>query len=170
MAKRGHGYLLALVVFPYLTSLLVRTYAWMVLLSDDGPISGVLLAKPGIVSHPVKLLFSVLAGAMIGMVHIMLPVMILPLYSVMHAIPELADARRGRAGRRTGPRLPQGVPAAESVGSAQRMHPRFRHLARLLHHAGRARQPQRHNALEPERVTRQRCARLQEFAAGVPRS
>ena len=87
MAKRGHGYLLALVVFPYLTSLLVRTYAWMVLLSDDGPINGLLLAA-GIVSHPVKLLFST-TGAMVGMVHIMLPIMILPLYSVMHAIPEL---------------------------------------------------------------------------------
>ena len=86
MAKRGHGYLLALVVFPYLTSLLVRTYAWMVLLSDDGPINGLLLAA-GIVSHPVKLLFST-TGAMVGMVHIMLPIMILPLYSVMHAIPE----------------------------------------------------------------------------------
>src|SRR6202030_2402229 len=86
MAKRGDGYLLALVVFPYLTSLLVRTYAWMVLLSDDGPINGLLLAT-GIVAHPVKLLFST-AGAMIGVVHIMLPVMIVPVYSVMYGIPE----------------------------------------------------------------------------------
>ena len=86
MAKRGHSYLLALVVFPYLTSLLVRTYAWMVLLSDDGPINGLLLAT-GIVAHPAKLLFST-TGALIGMVHIMLPVMILPVYSVMYGIPE----------------------------------------------------------------------------------
>jgi putative spermidine/putrescine transport system permease protein len=83
-ARRGHGYLLALVVFPYLTSLLVRTYAWMVLLSDEGPINRVLLAT-GAVSHPVKLLFST-TGAMIGMVHLMLPLMILPIYSVMYGI------------------------------------------------------------------------------------
>ena len=85
-ARRGHGYLLALVVFPYLTSLLVRTYSWMVLLSDEGPINGVLLAM-GVVSHPVKLLFST-TGAMIGMVHLMLPLMILPIYSVMYGIPD----------------------------------------------------------------------------------
>jgi putative spermidine/putrescine transport system permease protein len=83
-ARRGHGYLLALVVFPYLTSLLVRTYAWMVLLSDEGPINRVLLAM-SVVSHPVKLLFST-TGAMIGMVHLMLPLMILPIYSVMYGI------------------------------------------------------------------------------------
>jgi putative spermidine/putrescine transport system permease protein len=86
MAKRGHGYLLVLVVFPYLTSLLVRTYAWMILLSDDGPINHLLMAT-GVAAHPVKLLFRT-AGAMIGMVHIMLPVMILPVYSVMSGIPE----------------------------------------------------------------------------------
>jgi putative spermidine/putrescine transport system permease protein len=84
-ARRGHGYLLALVVFPYLTSLLVRTYAWMVLLSDEGPINRVLLAT-GVISHPLKLLFST-TGAMISMVHLMLPLMILPIYSVIHGIP-----------------------------------------------------------------------------------
>ena len=85
-ARRGHGYFLALVVFPYLTSLLVRTYAWMVLLSDEGPINGVLLVT-GVVSHPLKLLFST-TGAMIGMVHLMLPLMILPIYSVIYGIPD----------------------------------------------------------------------------------
>jgi putative spermidine/putrescine transport system permease protein len=58
----------------------------MVLLSDEGPINGVLLAT-GVVSQPVKLLFST-TGAMIGMVHLMLPLMILPIYSVMYGIPE----------------------------------------------------------------------------------
>lgn len=84
MAKRGHGYLLALVVFPYLTSSLVRTYAWMVLLTDDGPINRVLLAA-GVISRPLALLFSTF-GAMIGMVHIMLPIMILAIYSMMRGI------------------------------------------------------------------------------------
>ena len=117
MAKRGHSYLLALVVFPYLTSLLVRTYAWMVLLSDDGPINHLLLVA-GIVAHPVKLLFST-TGAMIGMVHIMLPVMILPVYSVMYGIP---DAQmRAAAALGGGPAraflkvfLPQSLPGVRS--------------------------------------------------------
>jgi putative spermidine/putrescine transport system permease protein len=117
MAKRRHSYLLALVVFPYLTSLLVRTYAWMVLLSDDGPINHLLLAA-GIVAHPVKLLFST-AGAMIGMVHIMLPVMILPVYSVMYGIPD--TQMRAAAALGGGPVraflkvfLPQSLPGVRS--------------------------------------------------------
>jgi putative spermidine/putrescine transport system permease protein len=117
MAKRGHSYLLVLVVFPYLTSLLVRTYAWMVLLSDDGPINHLLLAT-GIVAHPVKLLFST-TGAMIGMVHIMLPVMILPVYSVMSGIPE--TQMRAAAALGGGPVraflkvfLPQSLPGVRS--------------------------------------------------------
>jgi putative spermidine/putrescine transport system permease protein len=117
MAKRGHGYLLALVVFPYLTSLLVRTYAWMVLLSDDGPINHLLMTT-GIAAHPVRLLFST-TGAMIGMVHIMLPVMILPVYSVMYGIPE--TQMRAAAALGGGPVraflkvfLPQSLPGARS--------------------------------------------------------
>ena len=116
-ARRGHGYLLALVVVPYLTSLLVRTYAWMVLLSDEGPINSVLLAT-GIVSHPVKLLFTTM-GAMIGMVHLMLPLMILPIYSVMYGIPD--SQMRAAAALGGGPLraflrvfLPQSVPGVRS--------------------------------------------------------
>jgi putative spermidine/putrescine transport system permease protein len=116
-AKRGHGYLLALVIFPYLTSLLVRTYAWMVLLSDDGALNGVLLAA-GVITRPLKLLFTT-TGAMIGMVHLMLPLMILPLYSVIYVIPK--SQMRAAAALGGGPVraflkvfLPQSLPGVRS--------------------------------------------------------
>lgn len=73
MAKEGRRFLLICVVLPYLTSLLIRTYAWMVLLSDDSPIKKFLLFL-GLINKPLPLLFST-AGALIGMVHLMLPAM-----------------------------------------------------------------------------------------------
>lgn len=82
--KRYRGWLLLLVVVPYLTSFLVRTYAWVVLLNDNGPINGALVGL-GIVDEPVKLVYNTI-GVHIGMVHVLLPLMILPLYAVMTAI------------------------------------------------------------------------------------
>ena len=76
--------LLILVVIPYLTSFLVRTYAWIIILYDRGIINS-LLMNLGIVDEPVKLVFNTL-GVYIGLLHVMLPLMILSLYSVMHGI------------------------------------------------------------------------------------
>jgi putative spermidine/putrescine transport system permease protein len=76
--------LLLLVVVPYLTSFLVRTYAWMVLLGPKGTINSLLL-KAGLIEAPLKLLYSAI-GVHVGMIHVLLPLMILPLYSVMVGI------------------------------------------------------------------------------------
>ena len=76
--------LLLLVLVPYLTSFLVRTYAWMVLLGPKGIINSLLL-KAGVIDTPLKLLYSAI-GVHVGMVHVLLPLMILPLYSVMVGI------------------------------------------------------------------------------------
>lgn len=76
--------LLLLVLIPYLTSFLVRTYAWMVLLHGKGIINSVLLST-GVIDQPVKLIFNQI-GVHIGMVHVMLPLMILPLFSIMRGI------------------------------------------------------------------------------------
>lgn len=83
-SKRLRMVLLVLVIIPYLTSLLVRTYAWIVILGDSGLINNLLLSI-GLISSPLSLIYSRLA-VYIGMVHIMLPVMILPLVSVMMGI------------------------------------------------------------------------------------
>ncbi|MER9134562.1 ABC transporter permease subunit [Mesorhizobium sp. M0768] len=73
--------LIVLVMIPYLTSGLARTYAWIVILGDRGLINNLLLDL-NLVSSPLPLIYN-RAAVYIGMVHIMLPMMILPLVSVM---------------------------------------------------------------------------------------
>lgn len=70
---------LALIVIPFWTSLLVRTYAWLVLLNSNGPINEMLMWL-NVTSEPLNLLFN-RTGTVIGMVHIMLPFFVLPLYA-----------------------------------------------------------------------------------------
>ena len=70
---------LALIIIPFWTSLLVRTYAWLVLLSAKGPINATLVWLH-VTSEPLDLLFNS-TGTVIGMVHIMLPFFTLPLYA-----------------------------------------------------------------------------------------
>jgi putative spermidine/putrescine transport system permease protein len=69
------------VLVPFWSSLLVRTFAWMVLLQRNGLINQVLL-KLGLIDAPLTLIYN-RVGVIIGMVHILLPFMILPLYSVL---------------------------------------------------------------------------------------
>ena len=76
--------LMILVVLPFFTAILVRTYAWMVILGRNGILNQLLL-QIGIISTPLKLMHN-LFGVYTGMVHILLPFMILPLYSVMVSI------------------------------------------------------------------------------------
>ncbi|MFZ5969367.1 MAG: ABC transporter permease [Bacillota bacterium] len=71
-------------VLPLWTNFLLRTYAWMVLLRDQGVINQFLIAL-GIVDEPLKLLYN--TGAVImGMVYNFLPFMVLPIYSVLSKI------------------------------------------------------------------------------------
>jgi putative spermidine/putrescine transport system permease protein/spermidine/putrescine transport system permease protein len=74
---------LSLIIIPFWTSILVRTYAWLVLLGVNGPISPILL-QLNIISDPLDLLYNQI-GTTIGMVHIMLPFFILPLYSTLRS-------------------------------------------------------------------------------------
>ncbi|WP_348648958.1 ABC transporter permease subunit [Mesorhizobium sp. NZP2077] len=83
-SKRLGMALILVVVIPYLTSLLARTYAWIVILGDNGLINNLLL-ELGLISSPLQLIYNRLA-LYIGMVHIMLPMMILALVSVMMGI------------------------------------------------------------------------------------
>jgi len=72
------------VLIPFWTSLLVRTYAWLVLLQRKGLINNLGLDL-GIISEPIKFVHNT-SGTLIGMAHIMLPFLILPLYANMKAI------------------------------------------------------------------------------------
>lgn len=84
MPSRWAGVLFAIILLSMWTNLLARTYAWMVLLQQTGLINRMLLAM-GLVDQPVQLTNN-LVGVTIGMVYIMLPFMILPLYGVIRKI------------------------------------------------------------------------------------
>ena len=77
--------LMICVLLPFWTSLIVRTAAWVVLLQSDGLINRSLMFL-GLVDAPVQLVFN-RTGVIIAMTHVLLPFMILPLYSVMKNIP-----------------------------------------------------------------------------------
>ena len=80
-------WLLALVLVPFWTSLLVRTTSWIVLLQTQGVVNDLLVAL-GLVADDGRLaLVHNMTGTLVAMTHILLPFMVLPLYSVMRAIP-----------------------------------------------------------------------------------
>lgn len=82
--KRVAGLLLILVLLPFWTSLLARTTAWIALLQPHGIVNSVLLSL-GVIARPLELLYTGLATVIV-MTHILLPFMVLPLYSVMRGI------------------------------------------------------------------------------------
>ncbi len=87
LPMRTSSLLLILVLLPFWTSLLVRTSAWKVLLQQQGVINE-LLVWIGLVADGNRLaLINNATGTIIAMTHILLPFMILPLYSVMKTIP-----------------------------------------------------------------------------------
>ncbi len=85
LSPRQANILMILVLVPFWTSILVRSAAWIVLLQTNGLVNRSLL-ELGFINEPLPLLFNRL-GVIIAMVHILLPFMILPLYSVMKSVP-----------------------------------------------------------------------------------
>ncbi len=72
------------VLLPFWTSLLVRTYAWLVLLQKQGLVNQWAISI-GLWDEPLKFVHN-MTGTLIGMVHIMLPFLILPVYGAMRSI------------------------------------------------------------------------------------
>jgi putative spermidine/putrescine transport system permease protein len=85
LPERGANLVMIMVLIPFWTSILVRVAAWIVLLQQEGLVNHALMSG-GLISHPLMLLFN-RVGVYISMTHILLPFMILPLYSVMKSIP-----------------------------------------------------------------------------------
>jgi putative spermidine/putrescine transport system permease protein len=85
LPARKANVLMILVLVPFWTSILVRVAAWIVLLQREGLINKALLGL-NVIAEPLTLLFN-RAGVVIAMTHILLPFMILPLYSVMKSVP-----------------------------------------------------------------------------------
>jgi putative spermidine/putrescine transport system permease protein len=85
LSARRANVLMILVLVPFWTSILVRVAAWIVLLQSEGLVNRGLMGL-GLIDHPLALLFNRI-GVIIAMTHILLPFMILPLYSVMKSVP-----------------------------------------------------------------------------------
>ena len=89
---------LCVVSLPLWTSLLVRTYAWMIILGPDGPINR-LLIWTGITSGPLDLVYN-RTGTVVGLTHSVLPYLILPIYaSILKLDPALVRAAGGLGAR-----------------------------------------------------------------------
>lgn len=84
----------ACIILPLWISVLVRTFSWMLLLEKSGPINRVILAT-GLTSEPLPLLFNT-TGVAIGMIHVLLPYAVLPIYAALTRIdPALLLASEG---------------------------------------------------------------------------
>ncbi|WP_144140390.1 ABC transporter permease [Paraburkholderia sp. BCC1884] len=84
LPTRSSNRLMLFVIVPFWTSLLVRTTAWYVLLQPGGVINSLLMSL-GLTTHPLPLVFN-RAGVLIGMTHVLLPYMILAIFSVMKGV------------------------------------------------------------------------------------
>ncbi len=82
---RYSNLLMILVLLPFWTSLLVRTTAWVVVLQTEGVFNDLLIFL-NIIDERVQLIFNRF-GVLVAMTHILLPFMVLPIYSVMKNIP-----------------------------------------------------------------------------------
>ncbi len=88
MLSRLSGWTLSLAIwcllFPLWISVLVRTFAWILLLERNGPVNRLLVGS-GLTDAPVSMLFGSV-GVYIGMVHVLLPYALLPIYSAMRNV------------------------------------------------------------------------------------
>ena len=97
-SARGRAVLLAFILVPFWTNLLVRAYGWLVLLNPNGIVNRYLIDW-GLAAEPLSLVHNS-TGALIGMVQIMLPYLILPLAATMMRVdPELLRAARSLGAR-----------------------------------------------------------------------
>jgi putative spermidine/putrescine transport system permease protein len=92
-SARWQSVLVFLVVLPILTSVVVRTFAWIVILGRQGIVNQAALAL-GLVDEPVRLLFTE-AGVVMVLAQVQMPLMVLPILAVLsRADPNLADASK----------------------------------------------------------------------------
>ncbi|OYY44233.1 MAG: ABC transporter permease [Rhodospirillales bacterium 24-66-33] len=93
-SKTMAPFILVIILLPFWTSVLVRSYAWMVLLGRHGLVNEALMAL-GMIDRPIRILNTTLA-TQIAMIHILLPYMILPIANALRQIdPSLIRAASG---------------------------------------------------------------------------
>ncbi|SHO66614.1 putative spermidine/putrescine transport system permease protein [Pseudoxanthobacter soli DSM 19599] len=85
LPQRWSIVVLSMVLLPFWTSVLVRAYAWLILLQRNGIVNSALTGL-GLIDEPLRLVNNEL-GTIIATIHILLPFMVLPLYATMKKIP-----------------------------------------------------------------------------------
>ena len=83
-SRRVRAILMTFVLVPFWTSILVRTFAWIVILGRNGAVNQT-LKNLGLIDTPIQMIHNMM-GVQIGMVHVLLPFMVFPLYGVMSRI------------------------------------------------------------------------------------
>lgn len=105
--------LMIMVLLPFWTSLLVRTSAWIAILQTQGILNDILettgvhalLGATGITDgERIQMVYN-MTGTIVAMTHILLPFMVLPLFSVMKTIPRPMSGQHVRWAQRRGPRF-----------------------------------------------------------------
>jgi spermidine/putrescine transport system permease protein len=79
ISSKFRVFILILIIIPFWTNSLIRTYGWMIILQTDGLLNHVLLYL-GIIKEPFKILYTY-GAVLIGMVYALFPFMVLPLYN-----------------------------------------------------------------------------------------
>jgi len=82
--EKTRNFLIKLVMIPFLTNSLIRTYGWIILLRKNGLINSALISA-GLINSPLALMYNTL-GIIIGMTYTLLPFMILPVYSAVSKV------------------------------------------------------------------------------------
>jgi spermidine/putrescine transport system permease protein len=93
LPRRWRTVALVMVVLPFWSNFLIRTYAWIVLLNSEGPINRVLV-DIGVIGAPLDLLYN-RGAVVVGLLYAYLPLMILPIYASIERLdPQLQEAAR----------------------------------------------------------------------------
>ena len=100
VATSTRARLTILVLMPFWTSFLVRTFAWIVLLGRKGAVNNFLIDM-GLIDKPLKLIFN-FTGVMVGMTHALMPLAVLTMLSVMEGIDRNITKASGTLGARSG--------------------------------------------------------------------
>ena len=134
LPRRAAGVCMMFVILPFWTSVLVRTYAWLVILQRKGLVNDWLIGL-GLIDQPAQLVHNFM-GVVIGMSHVLLPFLVLPLYASMKAIDR--DYLRAAMNLGAGPAAAfwQVFFPAVAAGARGRDRPDLRALPRILRDAG----------------------------------
>jgi len=84
LSRKWQVIMIVAIILPYWTNFLVRTYAWLVLLNNEGIINK-FLRNIGLIDKPIEMLYTP-AAVIVGMTYLYLPLMILPIYAALEKV------------------------------------------------------------------------------------